>query len=233
MRALLIACVVWTCSASLAWAGVDGVSVSLAGGEVKGLVQGQGKATVRATVSNSSGRDIQSVVLAAFYSAVDEQPGDDAKWRVHAFEFTPPLATGKSATVKFTDDNALEYIKLDVQAAKFGLGLSYKGEVIKLTQPLMDKGGIHYIATRDLMDAIGGSISYDSKTYMLSLVRKGVTVQVKPALDYALVNGAKVPLQHQVLELDGRSQLPLEDIVALYGLSVSVDNDAGLVMLEE
>lgn len=233
MRALLIVFALLLCPAGLAFAGVDGVSVSLTGGEVKGPVQGQGKATVRATVSNDSGRDVQSVVLGAFYSATDEQPGDDAKWRVHAFEFTPPLATGRSATVKFTDDDALEYIKLEVQAAKFGLGVSFKGEAVKLSQPLLDRDGVYYISTRDLMDIIGGSISYDAKTYMLSLTRKGVTVQVKPALKYALVNGEQHALTHQVVEIDGRSLLPLEDIAALYGVSVTVDEDAELVKLEE
>lgn len=233
MRIMLLITAVILLATGPVLASVDGVSVSLAGGEVKGPVQGQGKATVRATVSNASGRDVQSVVLGVFYSATDEQPGDDAKWRVHAFEFTPPLATGKSATVKFTDDNALEYIKLEVQAAQFGLGVSFKGEEAKLSQPLLDRDGVYYISTRDLMDIIGGSISYDAKTYMLSLVRKGVTVQVKPALKYALVNGEQHPLAHQVVEIDGHSMLPLEDIAALYGVSVTVDTDSGLVKLEE
>lgn len=214
------------------FAAVDGVSASLVGGEVKGAVKGEGKASVRASVSNLSGRELRSVVLGVYYSAVDAPPAPDALWRQHAFEFDPPLSPGKSVTVRFSDDDAFEYIALDVQGARFGPGLSFNGEIAPLEQPLSLRDGVYYIATRDLMDVIGGGISYDAKTYMVGLERGGIKIEVKPDLGYALVNGEQHPLEHPVLELDGRSLLPLAEVAALFGLSVSVDEGQELVLLE-
>ncbi len=218
--------------AGQAFAAVDGVTASLAGGDVKGEVRGQGKATVRATLDNASGRPLKAVVLRVFYSASDDAPGDAAEWRLHGFEFDPPLSPGKSVVIKFSDDNAFEYVALDVQSAQFGLGLSYNGNVAALSQPLTMRDGVYYILTRDLMNVIGGGISYDAQTYMVGLERAGVKVEIKPGLDYALVSGAKQPLAHKVVEVDGRSLLPLEDIATMFGLGVTVDEEQELVLLE-
>lgn len=216
-----------------ALAAVDGITARLAGGDVKGEVKGQGKATVRVAVDNTSSRPVRAVVLRVYYSSTDTKPGDDAEWRLHGFEFDPPLSPGKSVVVKFSDNDAYEYVALDVQSTQFGLGVSYNGVVAQLGQPLSQRDGVYYIATRDMMSVIGGGISYDAATYMVALERGGVKMEIKPGLDYALVNGVKQPLAHPVVEVDGRSLLPLEDIAALFGLRVTVDEEQELVLLEE
>lgn len=213
-------------------AAVDGISVSLAGGEVVGPVKGQGKASVRATIVNESGRALSSIVLGVFYNSINELPGGDAAWIKHAFEFDPPLGTGKSVTVKFTDNNALEYIMLDVQSAQLGWGISYNGRLASPAPMLELRDDVWYISTRDLMELVGGGLSYDPKTYMVGLERAGVLVQVKPKLGYALVGGAQQRLEHPVVEIDGRSLVPLVEIALLLGLSASVDEAQQLLLLE-
>ena len=216
-----------------ALAAVDGVSVRLGGGEVRGTVQGQGKATVRAVVANDSGRPLTGIRVGVYYSATDELPGDGARWRVHEFVVDPPLLSGKSITLKFSDENALEYVKLDVQRASFGQGLSYNGKLAALTAPLEEHDGAVYAGTRDLMDLIGGSISYDAKAYMIVLERHGVQVQVQAKLKYALVGGRQTPLAHPVIEVDGRSLLPVADIAELFGMSAEQDSELNLLVLQD
>jgi len=211
----------------------DDVSVTLTGGDVRGKVKGRGKATVVARVENHSGRELTGVRIAAYYSPTDAQPGDNATWRVHEFVFEPPLLPDNSTTLKFSDDNAYEYVLLEVRSPQYGRGLSFNGKAVRLAGPLSEKDGVLYISTRDLMNAIGGGISYDAKTYMIVLERRGASVKVQAKLKYALVGETRAPLAHSVIELDGHSLLPLTDIAALFGISVTEDTDLNLVELSE
>jgi hypothetical protein len=209
------------------------VMVTLTGGDVRGKVKGQGKATVVARVENLSGRELNGVRIAAYYSANDALPGDDATWRVHEFVFEPPLLPGNSTTLKFSDTDAFEYVLLQVRNAQYGRGLSFNGKAVRLAGPLSERDGVLYISTRDLMNTVGGGISYDAKTYMIVLERRGVSVRVQPKLKYALVGETQAPLAHPVIEVDGHSLLPLRDIAALFGLSVTEDSELNLVELSE
>jgi len=209
------------------------VTVTLTGGDVRGKVKGQGKATVVARVENNGDRELNGVRIAAYYSPTDALPGDDATWRVHEFVFEPPLLPGNSTTLKFSDENAYEYVLLQVRNAQYGRTLSFNGKAARLEQPLSEKDGVLYISTRDLMNTIGGGISYDAKTYMIVLERRGVSVRVQPKLKYVLVGETRAPLAHPVIEVDGHSLLPLAEIAALFGLSVTEDSELNMVELSE
>lgn len=214
-------------------AAVDGLQVELTGGTVTGPVRGQGKAVVEARVTNTGSRSVNGVRIGVFYAAADLLPGDGADWRVHEFVFEPPLAPGKSTTLRFSDENAAEYILIELQRASYGLGLTYNGLEAGLNQPLMEMDGVVYIATRDLMQLIGGGISYDAQSYMIVLERSGLTLKLKAGQDYALLNGERTPLRHPVLEIESRSLLPLEEVARLLELSCNWSADGSTLELRD
>jgi len=224
-------CVLWFVLAAAALAAVEGVDVKLAGGEVKGKVRGQGRADVSATVTNNTGRFIDGLRIGVYYSAADVLPAEGAKWRVHEFVFEPPLAPGASTTLRFSDENALEYIKIEAQRARYAYALRYAGSIAAQTVPVSERDGVLYAATRDLLELIGGTIGYDQKSNSLVLEREGRTLKFKLGQKSVLVDGRKQPLEHPALELDGRSLLPIEDVAALFGLTVSHDEEQRIVTL--
>lgn len=209
------------------------VGLTLIGGEVTGKARGQGVASVVAEVANFAGRELLGLRLAAYYSAVDVLPGDAADWRVHEFVFEPPLAPGDSTTLRFSDDNAAEYVLLEVRHTQFGRGLSFEGRVAMLEYGLLDDDGVTYVATRDLMNLIGGGISYDSETYEVVLERRGVELRFKERASKVKVDGTAQAIEHKILEVDGRSYLPLKDFAALFGLSLTHDTALNLLVLSE
>jgi len=217
----------------LAFPAVDGIDIVLTSGTVTGSERGQGKAVAEACVTNNTSRALYGVRIGVYYALVDALPAADADYRVHEFIFEPPLAPGKSSILHFSDENAGEYVLLDVQRANFNLGLTYNGLPAQLAQPLMARGGADYIATRELMNLIGGSISYDSKLYMIVLERRGIVLRLKPNLDYALLGETRVPLAHPVIESGGRSMVPLQDIAQLLGLSVMRNAEQNAIELSD
>lgn len=199
------------------------VSLTLSGGSVVGKVRGQGKARVEAEVKNLGGRELKGIRIAAFYDSADRLPAPDADWHVHEFVFEPPLKPAASTTLRFSDENAAEYILLEVRHVVYGRGISYQGRGLKLRDPLVDQDGELYVSTRDLLEAIGGKLGYDSKTGYVSLEREGVSLQIKKDRYGAKLNGESVDLKHLPLEIENRSYVCAEEIARLLGLSPAWD----------
>lgn len=232
MRFIAVSICVLLLALTAALAAVEGVEIKLAGGEVKGKVRGQGRADVSASVTNNTGRYIDGLRVGVFYSAADTLPVEGSKWRVHEFIFDPPLAPGASTALSFSDENALEYVKLEAQRVRYAYSLRYAGSMAELAVPLSERDGVLYAATRDLLELIGGTLGFDPKSNTLTLTREGRVVKLKTGQKTAQVDGRKQPLAHPVLEVEGRSMLPLEEIAAFFGLKVSRDEEQRVVTLE-
>ncbi len=211
----------------------DEVEVKLAGGEVVGRVRGQGRAELVATVSNTGNRTLTGIRIEAYYSTVDIFPPANASWRPHEFIFEPPLLPGESANLGFSDDNAAEYVMLSVTATVFHTGISYNGQAVDLEYSIHERGGVSYIATRDLMGIIGGEADYDKATYEIVLSRFGFELRLRENKSALVVNGMPQEMAHPVTAIDGRSYLPLEDIAPLLGLTYQHDTSLNFIMLED
>jgi len=214
-------------------AAASDLELAFISGEVTGSTPGKGAASVTARVENTGSRDLLGLRIGVYYSAVNEIPDDDAQWRPHEFVFEPPLKPGKSTTLRFVDENAAEYIMLRVERVQCETGISFNGKVAQLEYGLEERDGVTYIATRDLMNLIGGGISYDAESYMVVLERKGVEVRFKESESRVLLDGQRTSIEHPVLEIDGRSFLPLADFASLLGVSVSRDSAMNLIVLSE
>jgi hypothetical protein len=211
------------------------VSVELAGGEVAGAVSGQGTASVVVDVTNNGLRDVTGLRIAAYYSTVNAPPVDPetAGWRIHEFVFDPPLAPGQSITVRFRDENAAEYVLLESRFVVEGGGIIYNGRTGVLEHGLRERSGVTYIATRDLIDLIGGGISYDAASYEVVIERQGVEVRFKEGHKQVKVNGQVSTFDHAIVEIDGRSLLPLVEFCGLLGITVEHDTAVGLFTLSD
>lgn len=205
--------------ATPALADVPGLTVSLAGGEVAGHTRGLGTATVTAQVSNNSGRTLDGIRLAAFYSPTDVLPSADVDWRIHEFVFEPPLAAGTTTTLQFSDDNAAQYVLLDARAAKFRAALRYGSVTRDLQFPLLKRNGTAFVALRDLAAALDARLT--NRAGYITLERSDSTVKVKPLSAQAQVDGQSRTLANALLEDQGRSYIGLRDAAQLFGLEVS------------
>ncbi len=105
--------------------------------------------------------------------------------------------------------------------AAAGATVLYRGLPVAAASPLVEQDGALYISTRDLMDNTGGSLGYDSATYEVTLERKGRKLAVKTGERRATADGAAIELAHPVLEIDGRSYLPLVECAAYLGLTAT------------
>lgn len=199
--------------------------LTLIGGSVVGKVRGQGKARVEAEVKNIGGRELKGIRIAAYYDRADRLPAADADWRIHEFVFEPPLRPGATTTLRFSDDNAAEFVLLELRHLVYGRGLSFQGQGLKLRDPLVEQNGELYVSTRDLMDAIGGKLGYDSKTGLVSLDRNGVSLQIRKDHYGAKLNGQSVDLKHLPVEINDRSYVCVEEIAGLLGLNPVWDAD--------
>ena len=207
------------------------LEVTLTGGSITGKVRGQGTASVEARALNTGATDITGVRIAVYYSTVDQYPPDPdtADWRIHEFLFEPPLMPGKSTKLVFSDEDAAEYILIEVRYVAQGLTLSYNDRPASLEYPLEYRDGVHYIATRDLVNLVGGSLGYDNATYEVTLVRSGVELRFKGAT--VKVNGHAVTLENPVLELDGRTFVPLKEFCRHLGIGVVRDTATNRIIL--
>ncbi|MDQ3022999.1 MAG: hypothetical protein M3R04_01245, partial [bacterium] len=157
MRFLSIA-IAYLLSAAPAAADVPGISVTLESGEVVGQTRGLGTATLTARVANGTARTLDGIRLVAWYSPVDVFPTSGADWRVHEFVFDPPLASGASGTLTFSDDNAAQYVQLLARQVKFRPALRYDDVTKDLKHPLLTRAGATHVALRDLADVIGSTL---------------------------------------------------------------------------
>ena len=213
----------------------EDVTVELTGGEIAGEVRGQGTASVIATVTNDGSREVYGVRIAAYYSTVNMPPSDPeaADWRIHEFVFEPPLAPTHSVTLRFSDENAGEYVLLEVRYVSAGLGLSYNGRLARLESALQEHDGTAYVATRDLIGLIGGGISYDAATYEVVIMRQGIELRFKEGSRKVKVDGADTTIEHEVRSEDGSSFLPVSDICPLLGVSVVHDPALNMIQLSD
>ena len=206
-----------------AHADVPGVTVTLAGGEVVGKTRGLGSASVTAQVTNSTGRTLEGIRLAAWYSPVDVLPPADATWRIHEFVFDPPLADGASGSLQFTDDGAAQYVLLDAQQVKYVPAVRYNGATTDLRFPVLRDGPTVYIALRDFADITGGSLSGNGGSFLIE--RASRRIELRSGSAQAHLDGKPVALKAAVIESSGRTYLALDDAAALLGLSAADDGD--------
>lgn len=211
------------------------VSIELVGGEVTGAISGQGTASVVVNVTNDGLRDITGLRIAAYYSTLNAPPVDPetADWRIHEFVFDPPLAPGQSITVRFRDENAAEYVLLEARFVVEGGGIIYNGRTGVLEHGLIERNGVTFIATRDLIDLVGGGISYDAASYEVVIERQGVEVRFKEGRKQVKVDGQVNTLDHATIETDGRSLLPLVEFCGLLGIVVEHDATVDLFTLSD
>jgi hypothetical protein len=233
MRKLIVVGLVLLAATRVALA--QDVLVELSGGEVTGSVRGQGTASVVATVTNTGARDVEGLRIAVYYSTRDVLPADpeSADWRIHEFVFEPPLKPDDSTALRFSDDNAAEYVLIEVRYVAAGLGLAYNGRAAKLDSGLLERDGATYVATRDLVNLIGGGLSYDSATYEVMIQRQGIEVRFKEGSNRVKVNSEPATIEHKVISEGGSSFLPLMDICPLLGLSVERDLTVNLIKLSD
>lgn len=211
------------------------VDVLLTGGDVTGAVRGQGTADVSARVTNTGSREVTGLRIAVYYSTVDLPPAnpDTADWRIHEFIFEPPLQPGKSTTLRFKDEDAAEYVLIEVRFAATGMELSYNDRSASLEYPLEDRGGVTYIASRDLVGLVGGGLSYDGATFEVVLQRDGIELRFKGNTRVLKVNGQRTELAGEIIEIDGRSFLPLEEFCSQLNIAVEHDTAAKLIKLSD
>lgn len=211
------------------------VSVEMVGGEVTGAISGQGTASVVVEVTNNGLRDVTGLRIAAYYSTVNAPPVDPetADWRIHEFIFDPPLAPEQSIAVRFRDENAADYVLLEARFVVEGGGIVYNGRAGVLEHGLKERSGVTYIATRDLIDLVGGGISYDAASYEIVIERQGVEVRFKEDKKQFKVDGQAGTLEHAVIEIDGRSFLPLAEFCAVLGITVEHDAAVDLFTLSD
>jgi len=216
-----------------AWAG--DVEIELTGGNVEGTVRGQGTATVEARVTNVSEREIQGLRIAVYYSTVDLAPADpdSADWRIHEFVFEPPLKPGDGTTLRFSDENAAEYILIEERYVLAGAGMTYNGQPVSFESGLEERDGVKYVATRDLVNVIGGSLSYDAATYEVVILRQGIEVRFKENSDRVKVDGQAQTMDSKVISIDGSSYLPLLEFCPLVGVDVMHDAAFDLITLTD
>lgn len=233
MRKLIVLGLVLLAATRVALA--QDVQVELSGGEVTGSVRGQGTANVVATVTNSGTRDVEGLRIAVYYSTSDVLPADpeSADWRIHEFVFEPPLKPDDSTTLRFSDADAAEYVLIEVRYVAAGLGLAYNGRAAQLKSGLLERDGTTYVATRDLVDLIGGGLSYDSDTYEIVILRQGTELRFKEGSDRVKVDGTPATLEHKVISEGGSSFLPLGDICPLLGVNVERDQSVNLIKLSD
>lgn len=233
-----------TAAAVLAWAMLalalparaavtDEVSVTLTGGEVAGKVRGMGKATVQARVENLGTRALNGIRIEAFYSTTDVMPDQYAVWHPHEFIFEPPLPPGESTLLNFSDEQAAEYILIEVRSTLFALGLSYNGTVADLNLALPERRGVVFISTRDFAGLIGAEVEYDEPTQQIVVATEGIEAVFTVGSLAAEINGRQTVLNGAVFELNGVSYLPLLDAATAFGLTATVDRPLNLVMLND
>lgn len=232
--------------ATTAWA--QGAQIQLTGGTVTGKARGQGTATVEARITNTGSAALLGVRIGTFYSTADVPPGPNADWRIHEFVFEPALQPGQGVALSFTDENAAEYIALEVRYAHFadspialdtgadaggGLepGVYFSGFKASLEHELINDSGTKYIAARDLVSIVGGNLGYDSATFEITYERNGRQLRFKTSERFVDVDGYEMRLAHKVKDIDGRSYLPLLDFAPLLGLKAT--EDGAVIQLEE
>ena len=116
--------------------------------------------------------------------------------------------------------------KLDAPASSNDPMVLYRGMPANLASPLIERKGAIYISTRDLMDCVGGSLGYDAATYQVILERKGRKLAVKTGERNATADDKAIKFDHAVLEIDGRSYLPLIDVAPYLALTAEASGKA-------
>lgn len=209
------------------------VSVTLTGGEVAGRVRGTGKATVQAEVKNLGTRALNGIRIEAFYSTTDVLPDQYAVWHPHEFIFEPPLPPGESTLLNFSDEQAAEYILIEVRSTLFALGLSYNGTLRSLNFALPERQGVVYIATRDLAGLVGAKVEYNEATQYIVLETDALQARFRIGAATAEFNGRQTVTAGAVFEFNGTSYLPLLDAATAFGLTANIDRPLNLVMLND
>jgi len=225
----LLACVALALPAQAAL--TDEVSVTLTGGEVSGKVRGMGKATVQARVENHGTRALNGIRIEAFYATANVAPDQYAVWHPHEFIFEPPLPPGENTLLNFSDDQAAEYILIEVRSALFAMGLSYNGTVQDLGYALPERQGVVFIATRDFANLIGAKTKWDETSQQIVMSTEAVESRFRVGTQSAEFNGRQTALESAVFELNGISYLPLLDVATAFGLTANIDRSLNLVML--
>ena len=229
----MICLLILACQPGIARAGIlEEVRLEFVSGDVTGAIRGQGTATVSALVTNISDRNLNGVRIAAYYSPYDTFPEEFAEWQLHEFVFEPPLEPGNSVSLKFQDEQAFEYIQLELRRALFDLRLVVNGKLLEDPQLIRIQDGAAYMQSRELVRIIGGELHYDEATDRVNLSRNGATLLYKNGRRSIDVNGERRALEHPVIELDGRTWVPLEGVCRELGISCTVDNTLNVLTLE-
>jgi hypothetical protein len=195
------------------------VSVTLESGEVVGKSRGLGTATLTARVSNNSGRTVEGIRIAAWYSFADVLPSADSDWHIHEFVFDPALVSGGSTILTFSDDNAAQNVLLEARAVKFRAALRYDGAVHDLEHPPIRRGELIFVALRDLVGVVGGRLG--SRDGSIVIERFGNTLRLGAGSAQAFVDGMAVQLSSAMLEEAGRSYISLRDSAMLFSLELT------------
>jgi hypothetical protein len=218
-------------------ASTDTAEIVLTGGSLKGAASGSGAASVQARVTNSGGRKLLGVRIGAYYDTIDALPAPDARWRLHEFLFEPPLAPGGASDVGFTDQDAAAYVLLRIVYARFALAVAADGGApAPAGEELADRGGVQYIAARDLAAALGAKLRLDARK-LVTLSRAGAGGHGALSLSYTAgqaalsIGGAARTWAHLPYEQGGRGYLPLQEACGLLGYDADYDEGVNVLTL--
>ncbi|MEZ5339724.1 MAG: stalk domain-containing protein [bacterium] len=210
---------------------LDEVRLEFISGDVTGDVRGQGTATVSARITNIGDRNLNGVRIAAYYSPYDTFPDEFADWLLHEFLLEPPLRPGKSVVLQFQDPKAFEYIQLELRRANFDLRIVVNGEQLASEGLVRIEDGAAYMQSRDLVGIIGGELKYDAEADRVELRRGDRVLLYKDGRRSIDVNEERRALSHPVIQIEGRTWVPVESICRELEIECEIDHSLNVLTL--
>lgn len=143
----------------------------------------------------------------------DSQPGvsvgtdESAMARRHNHLATVLLASGAVVTVDSTA--TLKWTPGTTPSASPSGGI---------TRPVSVRNGVEYVVLRDIVEPLGGRVSWNAPTKTITAALLGRTLDVTDGQVTAMLDGAALPLSAPPITIDGKLLVPVSAISRAYGL---------------
>ncbi|ADL67886.1 stalk domain-containing protein [Thermoanaerobacterium thermosaccharolyticum] len=132
----------------------------------------------------------------------------------------------------YTDECIYNWDGVDVWIGKDDITVRYelKENKGKLPTEVISDNGVSMIPLRGVMEELGATVDYDSKTQEITIKDKGKTVVLKVGSDNAVVDGNTVKMPRKVYVKSGYTMLPLRFVAENLDHAVQYLND-GTIMI--
>ena len=120
---------------------------------------------------------------------------------------------------EYSPENISAEFVPDINSERINMEISGKSAAFNMKR---DENGEVIVSAKALMEFLAGSIRYNPQTGGIKLIYNNDVLEVKIGSNTVVINGLQSSINTKILKLDGKTMIPVEDVLKCFGIQYNI-----------